>query len=156
MSPTTPQKEAGIRIDPPVSVPVAISAMPVATATPEPPLEPPGVRLRVVGVANRPEVRIVGGDAVRQFVQSGLAEHHRPGGCELFRYRRIAVRDIIREEFRPGRRANPLGPDEVFMSDGDAMQQAAIRTGGELAIQAGCTSPRGVFGNRQEGVERWI
>ena len=42
-SPVTPQIEAGMRTDPPVSEPSAPSAMPVATATADPPLEPPGM-----------------------------------------------------------------------------------------------------------------
>src|SRR5258708_187518 len=41
--PTTPQQEAGMRIDPPMSVPIATVAIPAATATALPPLEPPGV-----------------------------------------------------------------------------------------------------------------
>src|SRR5688500_9411783 len=39
-----PQAAAGMRIDPPVSVPTVPSDMPVATAIAEPPLEPPGER----------------------------------------------------------------------------------------------------------------
>src|SRR5713226_3381262 len=42
-SPTTPQHDAGMRIDPPVSPPSATVAMPAATAAPLQPLEPPGV-----------------------------------------------------------------------------------------------------------------
>src|SRR5450830_1244791 len=42
-SPTTPQHEAGMRIEPPMSVPIATVAIPAATATALPPLEPPGV-----------------------------------------------------------------------------------------------------------------
>src|SRR5262245_35449923 len=42
-SPTTPQKLAGIRIEPPSSVPTASGPRPAATATPAPPLEPPQV-----------------------------------------------------------------------------------------------------------------
>ena len=42
LSPTVPQSAAGIRTDPPVSVPRAIGTRPAATATPEPLLEPPG------------------------------------------------------------------------------------------------------------------
>ena len=42
--PTTPQKAAGWRIDPPVSVPVASSAERAATAEAEPPDDPPGTR----------------------------------------------------------------------------------------------------------------
>src|SRR2546429_7391222 len=41
--PTTPQHDAGMRIDPPVSPPNATDAMPAATAAPLPPLDPPGV-----------------------------------------------------------------------------------------------------------------
>ena len=40
--PTMPVKEAGCRIDPPVSVPVAPSARCAATAAADPPEEPPG------------------------------------------------------------------------------------------------------------------
>src|SRR5262249_21292624 len=43
-SPTTPQAAAGIRIDPPVSVPTEASAIPAETLTADPPLEPPGER----------------------------------------------------------------------------------------------------------------
>src|SRR5216684_163141 len=41
--PTTPQHEAGMRSDPPMSVPIATVAIPAATAAALPPREPPGV-----------------------------------------------------------------------------------------------------------------
>ena len=41
MSPTTPQWEAGPRIEPPVSEPSATGTIPAATAAPEPVEEPP-------------------------------------------------------------------------------------------------------------------
>ncbi|MNL38734.1 hypothetical protein D3C87_1609690 [compost metagenome] len=40
--PTMPQKAAGWRMEPPVSLPVASGTMPAATAAAEPPDEPPG------------------------------------------------------------------------------------------------------------------
>ena len=40
----TPQKAAGCRTDPPVSVPSANGATPAATAAAAPPEEPPGTR----------------------------------------------------------------------------------------------------------------
>ena len=40
LNPTTPQKLAGFRSDPPRSEPLAIHAMPVASATADPPDEP--------------------------------------------------------------------------------------------------------------------
>ena len=41
-NPVVPHNEAGMRTDPPVSVPRATGTIPAATATPEPLLEPPG------------------------------------------------------------------------------------------------------------------
>ena len=43
-NPTVPVNDAGCRIDPPVSVPVAPAHRFAATAAEEPPEEPPGVR----------------------------------------------------------------------------------------------------------------
>ena len=40
-----PQSAAGMRQEPPVSLPSATTAMPSATATPEPEELPPGMRL---------------------------------------------------------------------------------------------------------------
>jgi hypothetical protein len=45
LRPTRPQHAAGIRIDPPPSVATPAPTMPAATAAPEPPLDPPGVRV---------------------------------------------------------------------------------------------------------------
>src|SRR5262249_15224771 len=49
-SPTNPQQAAGIRIEPPPSLPCAIGCKPVATATAAPPLDPPAVCARVHGL----------------------------------------------------------------------------------------------------------
>ena len=43
LKPYTPQWAAGIRTEPPPSLPMAMGPTPVATATPAPALEPPGV-----------------------------------------------------------------------------------------------------------------
>ena len=48
--PCTPQSDAGWRIEPPVSLPIAIGARPAATAAALPPLEPPGTRVRSQGL----------------------------------------------------------------------------------------------------------
>src|SRR6188508_668066 len=56
-SPTRPQHEAGIRIEPPPSLAWATGTMPDATAAPEPPDEPPGVRLVSHGLRVGPKRR---------------------------------------------------------------------------------------------------
>src|SRR3546814_19290072 len=53
--PTTPHRAAGMRTDPPMSVPSASGTQPVATATPEPPDEPPGVRVASQGLLVTPQ-----------------------------------------------------------------------------------------------------
>jgi hypothetical protein len=42
LNPTTPQNDAGMRTDPPMSEPVASVVLPAASAAPEPPDDPPG------------------------------------------------------------------------------------------------------------------
>jgi hypothetical protein len=44
LKPTTPQQAAGIRIEPPESLPSAASARPAASAAADPPLDPPASR----------------------------------------------------------------------------------------------------------------
>ena len=48
--PVMPVSEAGWRIEPPVSVPVAAGTRRAATAAAEPPDEPPGMRLKSQGL----------------------------------------------------------------------------------------------------------
>src|ERR1700716_2035454 len=60
--PTRPQQLAGMRIEPPPSLPCATGTIPVATATAEPPLEPPVVRegSRGLGVGPYAAASVVG------------------------------------------------------------------------------------------------
>src|SRR5919202_6974210 len=54
LRPTIPHSAAGWRIEPPVSVPTAHGAVRAATAAAEPPLDPPGTRLRSHGLRTGP------------------------------------------------------------------------------------------------------
>ncbi len=54
-TPTTPQSEAGCRIEPPVSVPKAPKTWRAATEAALPPEEPPGVRSRSQGLRQGPK-----------------------------------------------------------------------------------------------------
>ena len=56
-SPTSPQQAAGMRIEPPPSLPWATGTMPAATAAAAPPEEPPGVRCRSHGLRVGPKIR---------------------------------------------------------------------------------------------------
>src|ERR671937_1073607 len=54
LNPTIPTNAAGILIEPPPSVPTARVAMPSATATALPPLDPPAVRVASHGLVVMP------------------------------------------------------------------------------------------------------
>jgi len=53
-----PAHDAGIRMEPPPSVPIASGPSPAATAALAPPLEPPGVRSRFHGLRVMPNSRL--------------------------------------------------------------------------------------------------
>ena len=55
LSPTVPQNDAGIRIEPPVSLPIAMNTIWVATAAPDPPLDPPGLCCGFHGLRTAPK-----------------------------------------------------------------------------------------------------
>src|SRR6185503_17422642 len=54
LMPTRPQHDAGMRIEPPPSLPCAIGSSPPATAAAAPPLDPPGVRAESHGLTQAP------------------------------------------------------------------------------------------------------
>ena len=54
--PKNPQADEGMRIEPPPSPPEAIGTMRAATAAPDPPEEPPGVRSVSQGLRAGPKV----------------------------------------------------------------------------------------------------
>src|SRR5574341_2362443 len=58
LRPKIPHQAAGLRIEPPPSVPRASGARPAATAAPAPPEEPPGVWLRLHGLRVTPNTRL--------------------------------------------------------------------------------------------------
>src|SRR5437764_597442 len=57
LRPTRPQQAAGMRTEPPPSLPWATGRMPAATAAAAPPEEPPGVRCRSQGLCVGPKRR---------------------------------------------------------------------------------------------------
>ena len=68
LSPTRPQADAGMRIEPPMSLPCATGTRPAATAAAEPPLEPPVLRSRFQGFRAGP---CASGSVVGDEVSSG-------------------------------------------------------------------------------------
>src|SRR5215212_8348063 len=57
--PNTPQKCAGMRMEPERSVPISNDVIPAASAAAAPPLDPPGVRSTFQGLLVRPKIGLL-------------------------------------------------------------------------------------------------
>ena len=116
LRPVRPHHEAGSRTEPPVSVPIAQGANPAATATPEPLLDPPGVRA-TVGVPRVPRraAVLVGAPAAHcELDRMGLADDDqaRPRS-NAWQSRRIG-RPPLAPDLRSAGRDPPFDLDQIL------------------------------------------
>ena len=135
LKPTIPQQAAGIRIEPPESVPSAASASPAASAAAEPPLDPTCDAPGRERIRHEAEVRVQRRDAVGELVQVRLAddrvasvleEAHRLGrpvghvvGEEdgaVGRRQAGGVEQVLDREPDPGPGIRHLGDEDPFHS----------------------------------------
>ena len=84
-----PQNEDGTRIEPLVSEPSDSGTSPPATAPPEPPDEPPVMRVGVVRIARRAVVHVLAGEVVGVFAHVERADQHRAGRLQPLDQRRV-------------------------------------------------------------------
>ena len=135
LRPTMPLRAAGTRPEPAVSVPRARSTRPSATATADPELEPPEIRVGIPRVTDR-AVRAAGADeAGRELVEVGLAEHDRPGGPQPgdrrgVRGRQVRVRGRARRGGQPGH-------VDVVLDRRDQAGQRQLLSGGDRGVDRG-------------------
>ena len=92
MRPNRPQSEAGTLIEPLVSEPSASGTSRPATAPPEPPDEPPVMRLMSCGLREGPVMDVLAGEVVGVFAHIERAHQDGAGGFEPLDQRRIAHR----------------------------------------------------------------
>ena len=134
-SPTRPQFDAGIRIEPAPSEAVAAAQRPAATAAALPPLDPPALRSGVPRVARDAERRPLGVAHDRQLGKVGLADHHGARGAQTAH--ELAV---IRDGGEVGRRApgRYLAGHVLHVLDRDRHAQ-------ERPLVTGATAPVGLL-----------
>ena len=135
-----PQAAAGMRIDPPVSVPTVASAIPAATLAADPPLEPPGDRLGSCGFLAGPNADSSFVVPNASFAQGrdrrGVARRHMSFAHEGRRRRRLAG-DV----------------NQILDGNRDAVKRAAIAAGSEFAIGLARLSARRVGHHDDERVQ---
>ena len=95
-----PQLADGIRIDPPVSVPIDASPMPQATAAADPPLDPPADRDGIDRMMDRAKRGVLAGRAERELMQVGLADEHRAGVAKPRDDWRVGRRNAVVQHVR--------------------------------------------------------
>ena len=148
-----PHAAAGMRIDPPVSVPSVASAMPAATLTADPPLDPPGDRVGSCGLRAGPERRVLVRGAERELVQVRLADDDGAGLAQLRDRRRVATGDVALAHAR--RRSRRRAPDveEILDRHRHAVQRTAVVSGRQLAVRLARLPPRLVRHDEDERVQ---
>ena len=108
-----PQNEAGTRIERLVSEPSAIGTSPPATALPEPPDEPPV--MRVVRIARRAVVAVLAGEVVGEFAHVQRADENGAGGFEPGDQRRVRIRRrTLAVDLRTGQSRHSGDVDQVL------------------------------------------
>ena len=106
LKPAVPHAKDGMRIEPPVSVPMLSAASPADSAAALPPEEPPAMWPGPPRVADRPVERVLARHAPRELVQVGLADDHGAGVDDALDGGRGARRHVVAEERRAVGRAH--------------------------------------------------
>ncbi len=150
----TPQKAAGWRIEPPVSVPSASGAMRAATAAAEPARRAAGHALAVPRVAGRLEGAVLGRRAHRELVHVRLADHDRARRLEPRDRGRVEGRAVALEDPRAAGRGQAGDVQHVLHGHRHARERrgAALRSA-RAASRRRARVERAVGGDEQEGVD---
>ncbi len=125
LKPTIPQQAAGMRTEPPESVPSAASTCPSTSAAALPPLEPPGTRPGAIGIGHVAVVRVLRRDPPGELVQVGLADRDVAGLHEARHGRRGLRRHVVAEDRRAVRRPHAGGVEEVLDREPRALRRPA-------------------------------
>ena len=126
LKPTMPQSAAGIRTEPPVSLPIAISAMPSPTVTAAPDDEPPGMRARSRGLPGVPKCGLAPIAPSANSVMLVLATITAAGGAKPPHDRRVGCGRLrfVGEDFRAGSRRLAGDVEQILDADDRSVERA--------------------------------
>jgi len=123
LRPVRPHHDAGNRTEPPVSVPIAQGVNPAATATPEPLLDPPGVRATAGshGFHGVPRCWLV---PHCELDRMRFTDHDQTGSDQPFCQRCRIARAPFSPDLRAAGRNPPLDLDQILERDRDPVERA--------------------------------
>ena len=125
LKPTTLQKPAGLRREPPMSLRSAIGTIPYASHR-SPAAAPAAGPGRVVGVEGLAEYPVEGLRAGAELGGVRLADGDRPGLSQPFDDQRVVVGDEVPVDGRAEGSADALGRKEVLVRHRQAMQRTEL------------------------------
>ena len=132
--PKTLFQAAGLRSEPPMSLPSATGSMSSASATAAPPLDPPRRQPLVEGVARRAEHFVVGLRAEAEFRHVGLADDDGAGGAHALDDVAVLLRHEIGEDARAEGGAQALRQRQVLDRDRQAEQRPGLGAAGKPEV----------------------
>jgi len=134
--PTRPQAAAGMRIDPPVSVPIEAKHMPSATDAADPPDDPPVRTGRVDRMPRGTERRIPRSSCRRRTRAGWSCRRTRPPhrGASRSRVRRVPPHGFRRTR-EPAVVPEPRYVEQILDGDRHAVQWSTIAPGRDFAIR---------------------
>ena len=154
-NPMTPQNAAGMRSDPPRSVPSASAIMPVASAAAPPPVDPPADFVVIPRISRASEYVVERVGAGRELRAVRLAENDRARLAKPADDERIFLRHVVCVDRRAERRAQPRDGRDVLDADGQPAERSRI-----VALLDPAIELRGIFERmriqRDDGVERGV
>ena len=153
--PVMPHQEAGSRTEPPVSVPIAHGARPAATATPEPLLDPPGVRCAAgpTGSTACRACELVPQPPIANSTVWVLPSTIMP--CAIRRRASVAVRGglAVAPDLGAAGDDPALDLDQVLQRDRDAVQRTDRVAGADRLVGASRGEPGVVGIDLDEGLQ---
>ena len=146
-----PQRAAGMRIEPPVSLPVVMVHCPEAAAEPDPPLEAAADQVGIPGVVHVAVVGVLAGGAVGELVHIQLAQQDGPRRPEAGGDGAVLGGHEGVVDAGAGRGSDSARVEQILEADGNPVQRPAVAPGADVAL--GLARRReGLVG--QEGDER--
>ncbi len=156
LRPVRPHQDAGSRTEPPVSVPIAQGAKPAATATPEPLLDPPGVRCDLAGPTGSTACRrcwLVPQPPIANSTVWVLPSTIMPGAKKRSRQGRGDRRAAVAPHHRAAGRDPALDVDQVLERDRHAVQRPDRMAGADRLVGRLGGEPRVVGIDLDKGVQ---
>ena len=152
-----PHSDDGTRIEPLVSEPSASGTKPPPTAAPEPPEEPPVMRVEIVRIVRGAVVDVLAGEIVGIFAHVERADEHGAGRFQPLDQRRVACRRRqLAIDLGTGKRRQAGDVEQILHREryaGERPELFALRL---RRIERTRTRERALLGDGGEGIEQRI